>query len=85
MQLAGVALVSVPIHQTGLHNYMRQTKIHISIGLLVQCLAFLQVAASCIVSSHAGVTLMHGPCTRTAGMELCAPLFMGTTHAPRHS
>ena len=46
MQLAGVALVSVPIHQTGIHNYMRQTKIHISMGLLVQCLAFLQVTAS---------------------------------------
>ncbi|CAK0760549.1 hypothetical protein CVIRNUC_002780 [Coccomyxa viridis] len=52
MQLAGVALVSVPIHQTGLHNYMRQTKIHISIGLLVQCLAFLQVAFALIGRPH---------------------------------
>ena len=62
MQLAGVALVSVPIHQTGIHNYMRQTKIHISIGLLVQCLAFLQVATSYSVNSQAYLRVRYGLC-----------------------
>ena len=46
MQLVGVAVVSVPISWTGMLHYPRQTKIHYSVGLLVQALAFIQVHPS---------------------------------------
>lgn len=46
VQLAGAALVSVPISYEGITKYPRQTTIHIVLGILLQCLAFIQVTPS---------------------------------------
>ena len=70
MQLVGVAVVSVPISWTGMLHYPRQTKIHYSVGLCVQALAFIQVhivhraliaaTESLLYASAHGTTLWHG-------------------------
>ena len=51
MQLPGIAVVSVPISQWGISKYPRQSTIHLINGLVLQCLAFIQVLSSPCLST----------------------------------